>query len=58
VECDEEVNELGKVEYESVKKQFVDTFDDGDDDEGKKRGFLMKNAGWISLEVFLGVLWV
>jgi hypothetical protein len=38
-ECDEEVSELGKVEYESVEEQFVDTFDDGDDDEGKKRGF-------------------
>ena len=48
---DEKGDELGMVEYIDVLKN-----DDGD--EGKKKDFLLKNVGWISLGVFLGVLWV
>ena len=52
---DEEVDELGITGYGDVKRMFVDVFDSGDDDEEKKRGFLMMNGGWISHEAFLGV---
>jgi hypothetical protein len=52
------VDESVETGYSDVKRKFVDFSDSGDDDEGKRRGFLRKNAGWISLEVFLGVLWV
>jgi hypothetical protein len=57
VECNEEVNEIGKVEYESMKGQFVDAFDDGDDDEETERDFLMnlKNGDWINHEAFFEV---
>ena len=56
---DEEVDKLGMIGYFDKKRHFfVGILDSGDDDEGKKRGFLRKNASWISLGVFLGVLWV
>ena len=62
MECDEDVDkydELDKDGYNDLKRYvFVDVLNSSCDDEGKKRGFLRKNAGWISLEVFLGVLWV
>jgi len=58
VEYGEEVDELGMVGYIDMKRLFVDVLDSGDDDEEKKRDFLRKNASWISLGVFLGVLWV
>jgi hypothetical protein len=51
-EHDEEVAELSMTGYNDVERQFVDVSDDSDDDEGKKKGFLMRNGGWISLEVF------
>ena len=57
----DEFDELEKVEYNSLnlkRNVFVDTLNSGCDDKGKKRGFLRKNAGWISLKVFLGVSWV
>jgi hypothetical protein len=52
------VDELGITGYSSVKRKFLNIFDDDDDDEEMKKDFLMKNAGWISLGVFFGVLWV
>ena len=62
VECDysdDEVDELDKDGYNSLKRLFfVGILNSSYDDEEKKRGFLRKNASWISLEVFLGVLWV
>ena len=58
VEYGEEVDELGMVGYIDMKRLFVDVLDSGDDDKEKKRDFLRKNASWISLGVFLGVLWV
>jgi hypothetical protein len=58
VEGDEQVDELDMAGYNDEKRQFVNVLNSGDDDEEMKMGFLMKNAGWISLEVFLGVLWV
>ena len=54
---DEKGDELGMVEYIDMR-QFVDVLKNDDGDEGKKKDFLLKNVGWISLEVFLGVLWV
>ena len=54
---DEKGDELGMVEYIDMR-QFVDVLKNDDGDEGKKKDFLLKNIGWISLEVFLGVLWV
>jgi hypothetical protein len=58
VGCDEEVAELGMTGYGDMKRQILDVLDSGDDDKEKKRGFLMKNEGWISLGEFWGVLWV
>jgi len=46
------------TEYNDVKRRLFGFLDDGNDDEGKKRDFLTKNVGWISLEAFWGVLWV
>ena len=40
---DEEVDEFDIIGYNSMKRWFVNVFDSGDDDEEKKRGFLMKN---------------
>ena len=60
VECDysdDEVDELDKDGYNSLKRLFfVGILNSSYDDKEKKRGFLRKNASWISLEVFLGVL--
>jgi hypothetical protein len=58
VEGDEQVDELDMAGYNDEKRQFVNVLNSGDDDEEMKMGFLMKNTGWISLKVFLGVLWV
>ena len=52
------MDELAGTGYSDEKKGIFYFLNDDDDDEGKKRDFLLKNAGWISLEVFLGVLWV
>ena len=42
---DDEVDELGSMTgYGDVKRQFVNIFDSGDDDEEMKMGFLMKNG--------------
>ena len=43
VGCDEEMDELGMIGYNDMKKQFVDVLNDGDDDKEKKMGFLMRN---------------
>jgi hypothetical protein len=56
VECDEEVDVLGMVGYNSVKGWFVNILDSGDDVGEMRRGFLMRNGEKISREVVLGVL--
>ena len=55
---DEKVDELDMVGYLDMERQFFDALNSGGDDEEKKMDFLLKNVGWISLEVILGVLWV
>lgn len=52
------MDELSETGCSDVKKYFLEILDSGDDGEEKKRDFLLKNVDWISLEIFLGVLWV
>ena len=54
----DEKDELDMVGYLDMERQFFDALNSGGDDEEKKMDFLLKNVGWISLEVILGVLWV
>jgi hypothetical protein len=49
---DEEVDETG---YSDVKRNFVAVSDNGDDDEERKRDFLLKIVGWINHGAFLEV---
>jgi hypothetical protein len=55
---DEEVDEEVETGYGDMEGKFFGVWNSDDDDEGKKRDFLLKNVGWICLGAFLGVLWV
>jgi hypothetical protein len=49
------VGELGETGYSDEKRKFVDILD-SDDDEEKKKDFLLKNGDWINHEELLEVL--
>jgi hypothetical protein len=56
--CDNEVDKLGMIGNNDVKRQFKNVFDSDDNGKEIKNGFLMKNLGKISHEALFGVLGV
>ena len=53
--CYEKVDGLDMIGYNGVRRQFVNIFDSGDDDEEMKRDFLIRNGDWINHGALLGV---
>jgi hypothetical protein len=54
--CDNEVDKLGMIGNNDMKRQFENVFDSDDNGEEIKNGFLMKNLGKISHEALFVVL--